>query len=128
MPREFPPNIETIVSEAEDLRKIAKNSFDVYISLRTYSSSLFDMRAAIHEANRVLRSGGIIVISIPTLYIGKTGKPISGLINHAQSAIAKQNAIYKVNRIQQYMEVLEFERIKRHSSSPYEIYITAQKR
>ena len=53
------------VGSAENLKDIESFSIDLYISLRTYQSTLFDIKESLHEAYRVLAKGGGIVISIP---------------------------------------------------------------
>lgn len=58
------PHSKVIISRAENLSSLANDSFDLYISLRTYNSSFFDIKQAIAEASRVLKSDGIIMISI----------------------------------------------------------------
>jgi ubiquinone/menaquinone biosynthesis C-methylase UbiE len=58
------PFSKIIVSSAEDLSSIHNNSHELYVSLRTYNSSFFDINKAILEAHRVLKSNAVIIISI----------------------------------------------------------------
>ena len=58
------PNSNIVVSRAENLATLINNSYDIYISLRTYNSSFFNIKQAISEAYRVLKNGGSIIISI----------------------------------------------------------------
>lgn len=58
------PNSNIVVSRAENLTTLINNSYDIYISLRTYNSSFFNVKQAISEAYRVLKKDGIIIISI----------------------------------------------------------------
>lgn len=58
------PNSNVVISRAENLSALANNRYDLYISLRTYNSSFFDIEKAISEAYRVLKDDGIIIISI----------------------------------------------------------------
>lgn len=58
------PNSNIVVSRAENLATLINNSYDIYISLRTYNSSFFNVKQAISEAYRVLKNGGSIIISI----------------------------------------------------------------
>lgn len=63
------PSLELAHNPAENLSGITTSSVDAYISLRTFQSSLFDIPAAIREAQRVLKSNGIIVISIANGFV-----------------------------------------------------------
>jgi len=67
------PNAALKIGSAEDLREIDSFSKDLYISLRTYQSTLFDIKESLHEAYRVLADGGGIVISIPNMFLKKNG-------------------------------------------------------
>lgn len=58
------PKSNIVVSRAEKLVTLINNSYDIYISLRTYNSSFFNVKQAISEAHRVLKKDGIIIISI----------------------------------------------------------------
>jgi ubiquinone/menaquinone biosynthesis C-methylase UbiE len=58
------PFSKVIVSSAEDLSSIPDNSYELYVSLRTYNSSFFDIKKAILEAYRVLKPNSVIIISI----------------------------------------------------------------
>lgn len=58
------PNSNIVVSRAENLATLINNSYDIYVSLRTYNSSFFNAKQAISESYRVLKNGGSIIISI----------------------------------------------------------------
>lgn len=53
-----------IVSSADDLSSIPDDNYDLYISLRTYNSSFFNIKGAISEAYRVLKPNAAIIISV----------------------------------------------------------------
>lgn len=59
---------EIAVEEAEELSGF-QNEFDVYISLKTFSSSFFDIDAALISCARALKKGGVAIISIPRGYL-----------------------------------------------------------
>lgn len=72
---------QTIVSSASDLSMVKDESQDLYISLRTYNSSFFDIKKALLEANRVLKNNSLIIISIANGFLNKRNNTIlPGLI------------------------------------------------
>lgn len=56
--------VKTVVSCASNLFSIPDNSHDIYISLRTYNSSFFDIKKALREARRVLKPHSVLIISV----------------------------------------------------------------
>lgn len=62
--KEHSPLSKIIVSSAGSLFSIPDNSYDLYVSLRTYNSSFFDIKEAISEAHRVLKTDAVIIISV----------------------------------------------------------------
>lgn len=58
------PLSKVVISSATDLSAIPDHSQDLYVSLRTYNSSFFEIREAILEALRVLNLNSIIIISV----------------------------------------------------------------
>lgn len=67
------PGSKIIVSSADNLSLIPDNSYELYVSLRTYNSSFFDIKGAISEAHRVLKPNAAIIVSIANgfLYLEK---------------------------------------------------------
>lgn len=65
-------HLETLVAPAESLTEVPTDSVDYYVSLRTYMSRFFDVRAALEEAYRVVRPGGWILISVSNGYAAGT--------------------------------------------------------
>lgn len=62
--KEKNPLSKIIVSNADDLSSIPDNQYDLYVSLRTFNSSFFDIKKAISEAHRVLKNNAIIIVSV----------------------------------------------------------------
>ena len=58
------PLSNIIVGSADDLSPIPDNSYDLYVSLRTFNSSFFNIAEAVSEARRVLRPHAIIIASV----------------------------------------------------------------
>ncbi len=58
------PLSKTLVASADNLFSIPNHTYDLYVSLRTYNSSFFDIKEAIKEANRVLKTHAMIIISV----------------------------------------------------------------
>jgi ubiquinone/menaquinone biosynthesis C-methylase UbiE len=65
--------LETIQADASDLPCIENGSFDIYVSLRTYQSTLFDIETSVLEATRILKPGGIFVVSLSDAHRVGTG-------------------------------------------------------
>jgi len=75
------PVSNIIVSNAVDLSSIPDNSYELYVSLRTYNSSFFDVKKALSEACRVLKSNAAIIISVANGFLcPEQNCIISGLI------------------------------------------------
>lgn len=74
------PYAKTIQNGAECLTDINSGIKDIYISLRTFQSSYFDISRSIREAYRVLKPNGVIVISIANGFIGNNDVLIPGLV------------------------------------------------
>ncbi|MYR54821.1 methyltransferase domain-containing protein, partial [Streptomyces sp. SID625] len=75
------PLSRTVVSSAEDLSALPDDSYDLYVSLRTYNSSFFDTSAAASEAHRVLKPGAVIIVSVANGFLyTQRGCVVPGLI------------------------------------------------
>ena len=70
------PNSNCVLSKAENLSSLSDDSYDLYVSLRTYNSSFFDVKMAISEANRVLKSNAGIIISVANGFLDSTQKSV----------------------------------------------------
>ena len=121
------PQMHELVCPAEDLRHIANNSMDLYISLRTFQSTLFDRRVALHEAYRVLRNGGVVLLSVPIMFLRRDGKVAPGLIPPGSSRPSMDYARQLVGRIRDYLSILNFRSVRVHDRSPFEVFLSARR-
>lgn len=121
------PQMTTCLCSAENLESIPTNSIDLYISLRVYQSTLFDQRAALHEAYRVLKNGGIIVLSVPIMFLGKNNEALKGLIHHGSHEPSMNYANKIAEKLLAYLITLNFKNAKIDSRSPFELYIYAKR-
>jgi SAM-dependent methyltransferase len=79
------PDLIAYHTSAEELAAVPSNAYDVYLALRLYQSALFDISEAVRAARRVIRKGGIAIISLPDAYIDKKGgdlRVVRGLVAH----------------------------------------------
>lgn len=112
-------------AEAENLTRVDAISQDLYISLRTYQSTLFDIEEALFEAYRVLRPGGVCVISIPYIfYVEK--KIMKGLIRPGTKELDIDLPYVLSDRIRRGMNRLDFDPVGIHTGQ-FEIYTYGQK-
>lgn len=79
--KEHLPLSNILVSSACDMSVIPDDSYDLYVSLRTYNSSFFDIKTAISEAHRILRTKAAIIISVANGFLcTKENCIVSGLL------------------------------------------------
>ena len=122
------PDAKCICNSAENLKDVSNAVYDLYISFRVFQSSLFDRRIAIHEAYRVLKIGGFIILTIPCLFINdSTGEKLRGLINEETKEIDEEVLNRIVTELKNYLKMLQFSDIYVDESSPYEVFIAGKK-
>jgi SAM-dependent methyltransferase len=120
------PNMEVWQVEAEKLVSIASVSRDLYISLRTYQSTLFDVEESLFEAYRVLRPKGFCLISIPYVYY-VNGEIMKGLIRPGSRDELDVDLPYVIaNRIRRGLVALDFDPVGLRTGH-FEVYIYGQK-
>jgi ubiquinone/menaquinone biosynthesis C-methylase UbiE len=73
------PQARSLCTAAERLESLGDESFDLYVSFRTFQSTFFDFTAALREAHRVLRPGGAVNISIANGFV-RDGTVVRGLV------------------------------------------------
>ncbi|EAE1300593.1 class I SAM-dependent methyltransferase [Listeria monocytogenes] len=119
------PSAETIVSSAIDLSSVPNNSKDVYVSLRTYNSSFFDIKKAILEAYRTLKPGATIIISIANgFFCPERNCIIPGLIVPGTGFIDLYRGMDTAKQLQYELELSGFTGISFYPTNT-EIYLSA---
>ncbi len=119
------PSSRTVVSSAEDLSALPDDSFDLYVSLRTYNSSFFDTSAAASEAHRVLKSGAAIIISVANGFLyTQRGCVIPGLIIPGTEFVDLYRGMDTANLIGAELDRAGFKDVQ-ISPKITEIYLTA---
>lgn len=116
-----------VVSKAENLSSLNENSYELYISLRTYNSSFFDINHAISEAYRVLKKDAIIIISIANGFLCSGEKRIiPGLIVPGTDFVDIYRGIDTVKLLHKNFVQIGFKNIQIFPTKT-EIYLTAVK-
>lgn len=119
------PCAQIICLRAEDLSKFKNSEFDLYISLRTYNSSFFDIDLAIREAKRVLNNKGKIIISIANGFLYKKQKNIiPGLIIPSTDFVDIYRGLDKIKILVSKLIETKFINIKCYITNE-EIYLVA---
>lgn len=121
------PHARLIQNQAEDLCDIPNSSIDLFFAFRVFQSSLFDKRVALCEAYRVLTSGGLIIISIPIMFLKNDGKVLSGLIPPNQNEPSMEYALSVAESIKNLMDTLNFQNLSISKDSPFELYVVGRR-
>lgn len=123
--KERMPLSEIVVSSADDLSSIPDDSYDIYISLRTYNSSFFDIKEAILEARRVLKTNAIIIVSVANGFLcSECQCVIPGLIIPGTEFVDVYRGIAVATQIQAEFVQAKFKNIQIWPTNT-EIYLTA---
>lgn len=119
------PSSRTVVSSAEDLSALPENSYDLYVSLRTYNSSFFDTLEAASEAHRVLKPGAVIIVSVANGFLyTRRGCVVAGLIIPATDFVDIYRGMDTANLIGAELDRAGFKDIRILPTST-EIYLSA---
>ncbi len=105
------PRAKVVLAEAENLKGVRTASQDIYVSLRTYQSSYFDIMRAVGEAYRVVRQGGLILISIANGFLGEDSALIPGLVIPRTNAVNRDRPFEVAERIRRKVTLLRFEEV-----------------
>ncbi len=120
------PHARTFVAEGERLAPIRTSSQDVYISLRTYQSSYFEVVSGVREAYRVLRPGGLFVVSVANAFVGDGDVIVPGLVIPHTSIVDRDRPFEVAEKIRRQLTVMRFENVGIHSG-PTEIYVLGRR-
>jgi len=105
------PMATSLISSAEDLNKILAGSQDIYVSLRTYQSAFFNINQAVREAYRIVRQGGVVLISISNGFIGKDGALVPGHIVPNSNIVDRNRPFHLAEKVRQKITLFRFEEI-----------------
>jgi len=123
--QELLPQSKIYQERADKLFSIPDNSFDTYISLRTYQSTYFDIPSSLLEARRILKDNGSIIISIACGYISENNKFTYGLYNPYNGILEHDRPNMFIDTIKQNFIKLGF-RIVGMKNIQTEIFIYAE--
>lgn len=119
------PHARIVCDEAEVLAGISNCSQELYISLRTFQSTLFDVDAASVQAFRVLRPGGSIIVSVPYIYYSD-GSLLTGLPHPGSTTLDEELPYWYCERIRRSFRKLGLRDIRIYTGT-FEIYVIAQR-
>jgi len=102
------PYATSHMTGAENLEFASDSQFDVYISLRTYQSTFFDIFGSLKEAKRVLKHDGAIVVSVASGYLDANNGFIHGLYNPFTKVFEKDRPDIFLNYIEYCLIALGF--------------------
>ncbi len=120
------PNAKSYQEFADNLQSVADSKFDLYLSLRTYQSTYFNIYSSLKEAKRVLKKNGAIIISIACGYLNEENDIVYGLFNPHNGLLEKERPTLFVEDVIKYLKELEFDIIDTKKIST-EIFIYAFK-
>ncbi|MFE0778034.1 class I SAM-dependent methyltransferase [Streptomyces sp. NPDC058861] len=119
------PSSRTVVSSAEDLSALPEDSYDLYVSLRTYNSSFFETSAAASEAHRVLKPGATIIVSVANGFLyTQRGCVVPGLIIPGTDFVDLYRGMDTANLVGAELDRAGFKDIRMFPTST-EIYLSA---
>jgi pyrimidine deaminase RibD-like protein/SAM-dependent methyltransferase len=116
------PKAKMICEDAEDLKSIMTGSQDIYVSLRTFQSSYFGVTRALQEAYRVVRQGGIVLISIANGFLTEESGVVPGLVIPRSNVVSRDRPFEVAEKIRKKLTLMRFEEVGVRTGF-YEIYV-----
>jgi SAM-dependent methyltransferase len=105
------PAARCVAAGAERLTEIKTASQDIYLSCRTYQSSYFGVSEALREAYRVVRPGGLVVVSVANGYVGEAGGLIPGMLTPRSTLVNRDRPFEVADKIRRKLTLMRFEGI-----------------
>lgn len=119
------PWSKTILVGADNLSSIPDGIYDLYVSLRTFNSSFFNIKGAISEAKRVLKSNALIILSVANGFLCQDRNCIiPGLIIPGTEFVDIYRGMDTIKQIRTELLQLNFREIEVLPTAT-EIYISA---
>lgn len=106
--RSILPRADALQMDAENLEGVSTGSIDAYLSFRTYQSSYFGVTRALREAHRVVRPGGVVLLSVANGFLGEDGNIIRGLVVPRTQIVDEDKPFEIVERIRQKLTSWRF--------------------
>lgn len=103
------PNAKSYQEFADNLKSVTDSNFDLYLSLRTYQSTYFNICLSLKEAKRVLKKHGAIIISIACGYLNEQNDVVYGLFNPHNGVLEKERPTLFVEDVIKCLRELRFE-------------------
>jgi len=120
------PHAKKYCTIAQNMEEIESSSIDIYLSFMTYQSSFFNIDRALSEAYRVMKSTGIIILSVACGFMKSEKVYISGLLEEESNYVNYNKPFEIVECIRKKMNDLHYISINIRTT-PSEIYIAARK-
>ena len=117
----------TINASADELKDIQDETYDIYISLRTFNSSFFNIEKSIKEMLRILKDKGKFILSIANGFLNvKNNTLIPGLLVPSSDFVDLYRGIEMSKKIIDYLKLFGIKNIYTKITDT-EIYIFGDK-
>ena len=114
----------------EGCRYLRNSAYDIYLNLRSIHSTGVDVRLALAECYRILKPGGIAIISISNGYLlpstaqslQKEAKEASGMYDNRTKFFSDQRPYFLADKVRKKLELYGFKEVELHTGKT-EIFI-----